>query len=340
MRTIFLVLLLLLPAIASGQAVTIDLYTGEVPVASQDSAARRRALPQALEHVFQKLSGLSYFEDYPQIEPALGNASSILLSFHYKNEETVLADGSEGSELRLVANFSETKVDEMVQSLQLPLWKPDRPPLDIWVVVDDGVDRRTFPLEFSYAWRSMGGAAAHRGLNVRWPVPDEEGQYQIDAQLLWGGYTEDLGAGQRGGVMISAARREGLEWSVRNNVSYNGEDWTWRVQDIDLQAALTQSMQQAVDRIAAANTIAASELGLWGYQLTIDGLGNAQDYQRCLAYLQGLSVVNHVSVISAGQGNVVFKLELSAVPQYLEEALGSGKFMELNEDDGKYFLLP
>ena len=340
MRTIFIVSLLLLPAIASGQAVTIDLYTGEVPVASQDSAARRRALPQALEHVFQKLSGLSYFEDYPQIEPALGNASSILLSFHYKNEETVLADGSEGSELRLVANFSETKVDEMVQSLQLPLWKPDRPPLDIWVVVDDGVDRRTFPLEFSYAWRSMGGAAAHRGLNVRWPVPDEEGQYQIDAQLLWGGYTEDLGAGQRGGVMISAARREGLEWSVRNNVSYNGEDWTWRVQDIDLQAALTQSMQQAVDRIAAANTIAASELGLWGYQLTIDGLGNAQDYQRCLAYLQGLSVVNHVSVISAGQGNVVFKLELSAVPQYLEEALGSGKFMELNEDDGKYFLLP
>ena len=340
MRTIFSVLLLLLPAIASGQAVTIDLYTGEVPVASQDSAERRRALPQALEHVFQKQSGLTYFEDYPLIEPALGNASSILLSFHYRNEETVLADGSEGNVLRLVANFSEAKVDEMVQSLQLPLWKPDRPPLDIWVVVDDGVDRRTFPLEFSYAWRSMGAAAARRGLNVRWPVPDEEGQYQIDAQLLWGGYTEDLGAGQRGGVMIAAARREGLEWSVRNNVSYNGEDWTWRVQDIDLQSALTQSMQQAIDRIAAANTIAASELGLWGYQLTIGGLGNAHDYQRCLAYLQSLSVVNHVSVISAGQGNVVFKLELSAVPQYLEEALGTGRFIELNEDNGKYFLLP
>ena len=340
MRTIFSVLLLLLPAIASGQAVTIDLYTGQVPVASQDNAERRRALPQALEHVFQKLSGLRVFEDYPLIEPALRNASSILLSFHYRNEETVLADGSEGNELRLVANFSEAKVDEMVQSLQLPLWKPDRPPLDTWVVVDDGVDRRTFPLEFSYAWRSMGAAAARRGLNVRWPVPDEDGQYQIDAQLLWGGYTEDLGAGQRGGVMIAAARREGLEWSVRNNVSYNGEDWTWRVQDIDLQSALTQSMQQAIDRIAAANTIAASELGLWGYQLTIGGLGNAHDYQRCLAYLQSLSVVNHVSVISAGQGNVVFKLELSAVPQYLEEALGTGRIIELNEDNGKYFLLP
>lgn len=340
MRTIFLVLLLSLPAIASGQVATIDLYTGEVPVETQDSAERRRALPQTLEHVFQKLSGLNDFGDYPLVEPALGNASSILLSFHYRKEESVLADGSEASELRLVASFSEAKVDEMVHSLQLPLWKPDRPPLDIWIIVDDGVDRRTFPLEFSYAWRSMGGEAARRGLNVRWPVADEDGQYQIDAQLLWGGYTEDLGAGQRGGVMIAAVRREGPEWSVRNNVSYNGEDWTWRVQDIDLQSALTQSMQQAIDRIAAANTIAASELGIWGYELTIGGLRNAHDYQRCLAYLQGLSVVNHVAVISAGQGNVVFKLELSAVPQYLEEALGTGKFMELNEDDGKYFLLP
>jgi len=339
MRKILLISLLAWLSITAIQATPIDIYTGEATVESKDAGERRRALPKALKNVLQKFSGLRSFEDYPQVEPALGLASSILVSFHYRNVETVFADGSEGDELRLVAKFSENSIDELALSLQLPLWQTERATTDIWVVVDNGLDRKIMPVEFAYTWGAMADVAATRGFPVNWPEADEEGRYLIDAQLLWGGYTEDLGIGHGSSAMIVAARREGLEWSVRSNLTYNRQNWTWRIQNIDLQAALTQSMQEAVNLAAAANTITASDLGTQVHELTVAGLGDAGDYERCLGYLQQLSVVDQVSVVSAQPGNVTFRLELNALPQYLEETLLAGRFLEFDEDERNYFLL-
>ena len=150
MRTILLASLLLLLPIAVSHAATIDVYSGEAVVTGKGPDERRSALPLALKHLLQKYSGLRSFEDYPLVDPALGNASSILLSFHYRNAETMLADGSDGEELRLVAKFSDNSVDELARSLQLPLWQVERDPVDIWVVVDDGLARRTKTVEFAY----------------------------------------------------------------------------------------------------------------------------------------------------------------------------------------------
>ena len=98
-------------------------------------------------------------------------------------------------------------------------------------------------------------------------------------------------------------------------------------------------MQEAVDLVAAAHTIAASDLGTWEHELTVTGLGGAGDYERCLAYLQQLSVVNQIAVVSAQPGNVTFRLELDALPQYLEETLLGGRFLEFDEDELNYLLL-
>jgi hypothetical protein len=340
MRTLLLILLLAFLPYTGSQAATIDLYEGEAVVESNEPGARRRALPKALEHVFQKISGLRSFEDYPLLEPTLVNASSILLSFYYRTVTVVMADGTEVDELRLVAEFSQAKVDEMASSLQLPRWPVEREPLDIWVVVDDGLDRRILPLEFAYVWKSMADAAEWRGLPANLPVPDDEGVFAIDAQLLWGGYTEDLGLQKGTGAMIAAARREGLEWSVRSNVAYGEEHWTWRVQDIDLQAALMESLELAIDFVATSNAIAASDLGIWNHQLTLSGMSNAGRYEQCLALLQNISVVNKVSVVSAGAGRVTFSLELNALPQYLEEALESSGVLQADENEESYVCRP
>lgn len=338
MRTILLIFLLTTLPVADGLALTIDVYTGEVAVESKDAKERSKALPLALENVLQKISGLRSFDDQPQVRAALGRAPSILLSFYYQNVEAALADGSTRQELRLVAKFSASAVDELIGELKLPLWPVDREPIQVWVVVDDGLDRRVLPVEFDYAWQSMADAAARRGLPVDWPAPDVEGEFSVDAQLLWGGYTEDLGLGPGKGVMIMAARREGLEWGVRNNLAYGSQNWSWRIQDIDLQAALNESLEQAVDQVAASKTIAASDLGTWMYDLTIKGLRNADDYAHCLSYLQGLGVVSDVAVISAQPGRATFRLQLSAIPRYLEESLLGGQFLDFDENERLYYL--
>ena len=330
-------LLLLLP-LGTGFAATADLYTGEVFVESQQASERKRALPLALKQVLQKLSGLRNFDEFPQLQAALRTAGLIVVSFHYRNVEFIQADSSVANELRLVAQFPEAEVNELLKTLQLPLWPAERQVAEIWIVVDDGTGRRIMPLEYAYAWESMNEVAAARALPVAWPEPDDEGIYPVDIQLLWGGYTEDIAGAEGGAVMIVAARREGVEWSVRINLDYAGQNWAWRHQDVDLQQALSDSMQEAVDLVVAANTIVAADQEKSLHELTVTGIGGADDYRRCLNYLQNLSVVDHVSVTSASQGLIRFRLELNATPLYLDEALASGHMLEMADQENNWSL--
>jgi hypothetical protein len=339
MRTIVLLAILILAPLAGRTEIAADLYVGEATVADQSGSERQRALPLALENVLQKLTGLRQFDDFPLLYPALEQAPEILLSYHYRKAEFTLADGSKTEELRMVAGFSETSVDEMMRALQLPLWQPQRRPLTVWLIVDDGLDRRIMPVEFVYTQQSMEEVARRRGLPLKWPAPDADGVYAVDEQILWGGYTEDLAVTLDEGVLIAAARREGPEWGVRFNLGYLGQHWTWRLGDIDLQAALTEGTQQAIDQVAAVNTIAASDLGSWQQELTVGGIGSAEDYRRCLNYLRSVSVVDDVSAVAAQPGKVTFRLLLSALPRYLEESIEAGGVLQSTDAEGHFVLI-
>ena len=317
---------------------TPDLYSGEAVVEDQSAATRRNALPEALRQVLSRQSGLRDFETYPVVEPALQRASSIVLSFHYRSVAILNADGSSEEETRLVARFSDREVDELMRSLQLPLWRPGRMPVEAWLVIDDGQSRRVFPVELDYARQSLERVAERRALPLVWPEPGEDGSFAVDLQLLWGGYTEELVRNEDDGAMILAARREGPFWSVRTNLAYGGENWAWRLQDIDLQSVLDESMEQAIDRIAAAATIAAEDLGTWVHEVTVTGLRGRLDYERCLEYLQGISTVNRVAVHSARAPSVVYRLELNALPRYLEEAIAGGGVLEATDTVGEFRL--
>jgi hypothetical protein len=98
-------------------------------------------------------------------------------------------------------------------------------------------------------------------------------------------------------------------------------------------------MHQAVDQIAAANTIAADDLGSWEQDVTVGGLHDADDYQRLLTYLQGLSVVGGLSVVSARPAAVTFHLDLRALPKYLDESLAADGVVEWVESESQYRLL-
>ncbi len=321
---------------SSGLAVEVDVYTGEIPVSGQDAGERRQALPGALANALEKYSGLRSLDEFPEAGPSLESASSMLVTFFYRNAERPLADGTTAEELRLVAKFSPGQVDELARSLQLPLWPALRNPLEVWVVVDDGRMREILPLETAYTRDSLQAAADRRGQPLVWPEPDEEGMYPVDMQLLWGGYTEDLASLKGVGVLILAARREGARWSIRANLGYAGEHYAWRLQDFDIESGLVAGLQNAIDQVAASNAIAASDQGVWSHELTVAGLNSSADYQACLAYLQGIGIVDSVSVLSARPDGMTFRLGLSAAPNYLDEAFGRTGLLESGEKEGLY----
>jgi hypothetical protein len=332
--------LALLMPLATARAAPGDLYLGSVPVLDQSAAEQARAMPLALLQVLQKLTGLRDFGQFTQIEPALQEARSMAVTFYFRNRQMTLPDGEKSEELRLLADFSKPAVDQLIADLQLPIWKPERKPLTIWLVVDDGLSRRIMPIEFEYAWERLADAADARGMPIVRPQADAEGVYPVDPQLLWGGYTEDLGDPGAVNVLLIAARREGPEWNVRMNLDYMELANSWRERDIEIQNALLQGVETAIDQIAALNSIAAVDQGHWSFAITVSGLKAAGDYDRCLSYLQDLSLVDRVRVSSASAGKVHFDLSLNAVPEYLLRTLASDGVLGVSPDQGEYFLLP
>lgn len=339
MRPIF-ASILLLALCGSLHAEEIPLYRGEAVVADKQAATRQAALPEALANALSRITGLRNLESVPEAGQGLRGAAGIVLSYYYLNRELLLPDGGTRDELRLVAEFSPQRVDELVSELQLPVWQAERDPLEVWLIVDDTGPRRILPDEWRYAWAPMQQVAAERGLPMSWPVADEEGMYPVDAQLLWGGYTEDLMGDGGAGVMIVAARREGAVWSVRSNLQYRDRAWAWRAQDYDLSQILQEAMHRAVDEVAAASAIAAVDRGHWSYELTVTGLSRGEAYQQCLGALSEISVVNAVQVVSAKAGGFRFRLDLTAMPRYLEDALEASRRFEAADRAGEYRFQP
>jgi len=319
---------------------TDELYQGSAVVADQSSAEQEKGTRDALLQVLGKLSGLNQFEAYPELGPALSRARSMVMAFYYENHPQLLPDGSSIEQKRLVANFSPKAVDQLHTELQLPRWNPDRPALKIWPVVAYGQERTIMPIELEYAWAGMADLALGRGMPLRWPEADENGEYAVDVQLLWGGYTDDLGEQSPGETLVVAALQDGPEWNVRMSLDYEGLRWSERFRGADLETVLQQGLNQAINQVVAASSIAAADSGEWMVDITVTQLTNGADYARCLAYLQGLSVVENVSVKNAEAGKVQFSLTLNAAPQYLQQYLQSGKTLVAGSFEGEYQLQP
>ena len=303
-----------------------DLYAGEVPVASQSETDRNQALPEALRQVLQKVTGLRQLPATFELHDNLNNAANMLVSFRYRNINQIDPAGNPLQQLLLVARFLPSEVDKLVQQLGLPRWPQQRPAVQLWIVVDDGLGRTLQPIEYEFAWQQTEQAANARGLPIIWPDLDEEEQQLIDIGLIWGGFTDYLiekGA-PPDGVATVAAAREGPVWNLRWVLTSGQQNWNWRSADTQLSSALVNGIQQMADEISRATAIEASAQGQWSLDITVSNLLGSADYSRCLNYLQNVSLVTSVEVLGAEPGKVHFSLELNASPEYLTEALRRG----------------
>ncbi len=297
-------------------------------------------MPRALLQVLQKVSGLTDFEAYPDVQPAIQNASALAITFYYSDKELILPDGQPGKQPYLVVEFSAAAVADLAKSLQLPIWKPERRPVTVWFVVDDGSSRAIMPAAMEYAWEGLAAIASARGMPVIRPRPDELGVYAVDQQLLWGGYTEELVETGPADALVIAARREGQDWNIRMNMDYMKQVRSWRNRNPDIQIALAEGMNRAIDEIVALNSIAAADQGRQTLEISVSGLAVGGDYARCLAYLQKLSLVERVEVRAATPGKVRFSLTLNALPEYLFSALQNDGILAVTKTEGEYSLLP
>ena len=335
-KLLLMIIALLLPFAEAGA--TENLYSGEVVVANQGEDERNAAVPDALIQVLQKLSGQREIGFSPALDEALGNANRLVHSFSYKNIERAGSDGVKFRELSLVAQFRKPEIDTLVQQAGLPRWGQDRPPVQIWVVIDDGLSRQFKPVEYVYAWEAMENIAAMRGLPLVWPDLDEEELQLVDMGLVWGGFIDYLV--ERGappdGVAIVTIRRDGPYWALSWTAGNGQEKWSWHNSDQELLFALVDGIHQMTNRFAASNTIEASAQSAWSFDVTIGEINSAQDYAACLDYLGGLSLVTDVAVVGADPGFVHFVLQLNASPEHLSGIFSRGATLRRSNTGSQY----
>ncbi len=333
-----LLCLLVVPALQADQ----ELYVGIVPVTDQSEAQRAAALPGALLHVLRKLSGEREIPAQPALDEALASAGDLLLAFGYRESPRTLADGTETTELELVARFSPPEVDQLVRGLGLRRWRVQREPVVLWVVIDDGRGRTMMPPEYQPEYDGMAQTAETRGLPVAWPGLTPELMEQVDVQLLWGGYTEQLvGADtQTEGVAIVAARRERGEWNVRWIFADASTSTSWRARQATLGPALDEGIHQLADLVASIHAIDPAGQGAYRTEMLLTGLGSSGDYARTLDYLDGLGLVDDVQVRGVGPTGVRLSLALNAEPGYLESVLRQDGVIEAADAPGEYRLVP
>lgn len=125
-------------ATSSAHAEQLDwLYDASVEIASQAEADQRDAARRALLVVLSRVSGLRHVPRSSSVNAALRNPANFYSQFRF---ETV-SEGDDES-LRMVVRFDVAAIMELVSAARLPVWTIDRPHVLLWVVVEEGDDRR------------------------------------------------------------------------------------------------------------------------------------------------------------------------------------------------------
>lgn len=105
------------------------LYQAEVPVADQSAGARQAGGRAGLAMVLTRLTGLVALPPSTPVNQALANPDRYYTQFGY-------AAGPDGP--RLVLQFSPPALLALMREASLPIWPTARPPLGLWLIVDDG----------------------------------------------------------------------------------------------------------------------------------------------------------------------------------------------------------
>src|SRR5690606_11916315 len=177
---------------------------------------RRAAAPRALSEVLVKLTGDDAAPSHPALAELVANAASLIQQYRYR-EDARIVDGVPQRRTTLIARFSSDAVNARVLEAGLPLWPEPRPPVTVWLGIDDGSGARLVSSAQAGAVGALTAQAGKRGVELVFPLLDLEDQNNLDVQDVW---REDVtvirdASVRYGGsaVLSGRLRRDGGGWA-------------------------------------------------------------------------------------------------------------------------------
>lgn len=308
-RCIAIVLLLSCGAPARAEVVR-DLYSAQVPVEDQGEAARARAAARALTEVLIKVSGSVEVVDNPVLAAAVGEARRHVQQYGYSREP-----GAQ-QPLRARFEFDPGFVTSLVVEAGVPLWTANRPPVLVWLVIEDATGRYLAnEATAGEVTRLLQRAFSRRGVPVELPLLDLADTAALSPQEAWR---------LDGNAIETASARYGAAHVLAGRVALLADErvageWSFRAPDVRLGRSVEVDALEdffgagaaiAAQEMAARYAVAPSEAAVGGLAMTIKGVVSYQDYATIVNWLERLELVDRATVTRI-RGDVL-ELRLSA----------------------------
>jgi hypothetical protein len=297
-----------------------DLYRARVEVADRSGAVLADGTRQGLQQVLVKLSGSPQVLLDDQVAAELDNARVYLQQYQYLR-------GDEG-ELLLEIRYDAQLVNQLVLQSGQPLWTANRPPVLLWLVIDDLAGRR-----FANAETAPGLVAAlweafeRRGVPVSLPLYDLRDSTVISIHDVWQMDPQV--------VRDASVRYDRSDLLVGRLTAMSDGRWVadWLYLWGDGSASLsaygqpleelsTEAAGLVGERMAGRYAIAASGGSSSDLLLRVDGLARYRDYRATQQFLEGIELIDRAHVVFSQGSTVVFRLRAQADADELARLIG------------------
>lgn len=349
-----LLVFLFFGTIGTAVAVTVEeLYVAEILTQSQTPLQRTRDAQKGLTQVIKRLSGTSNFADNAFIAAAIRRPDNYYSEYSYsaveqaipdtaqtgspQEQETGLNAEEEGeSSQRIRIRFEPNLVSKLLRDAGLPFWGSNRPNVLLWIALGDGSSRQFLNETGMDAFNiELKRQAKLRGLPVYYPLWDLEDTAGLSLAEIWGSFLDRIDAAsaryQPDTILTARVQQEssGL-WSINWNVKLE-QRWQINAVDIGTKQQLAASMiDQIAEEFSRRYAVDSSQQYL---QMTIEGINSVESYALASRYLESLSPVVEVNVVSVEDDIVRYLLSTEGRQDQLVGVIELDQRMTLLDSD-------
>ena len=303
-----------------------------VPLADRSEAAVDSAARQALSQLLRLNTGDPDIPMHPDVAPAIQDARNRLSLYRFEVVE---------NQTVLVAQFDSTMVEGLIRAADGSYWAEPRPPVLLWLVIDDLEGRRFGNLPVDQPlWDALEVSFEALGVNLRRPLYDLVDSVRVSPDTLW---RRDLGP------VIEASERYGMNHLligrlVRLSEGRTIAEWRYfdpdteqmeRVQSSDLadliDPAVVMTLSVMRGRYAVRLQAVAPETSL---TITVRNVTSLEDYRAVNARIATIQTLEHFRV--TGVVGAELTIELFGIPdlETLKKLLGVELGFRWAEEEG------
>ena len=333
--------------VAGRSAVLTGLYQAEVLVPDQSDTSQKEGVANALLNVLIKLTGDRKVQDRAGVANLLQHPEQYVQQYQFHKKPVIVNNQlTLDEQLYLWVSFNSDILDKAMQNINLPQWGSIRPVTLLWLVTQQGQDRKFISLEDELGYAAViDGRAQQRGIPVVYPLLDSEDSQMVKETDVIGGILDPFRkASQRYAtdvvVIGTLSNVSATSWEGRWTMLLDNEPVTWSVKGANAEQALYSGIDRLADELASRFVHATAKAGESGVEIEVKDIDDFDQYSKVLKYLRTLNSVVSVDIKAVEPGSVTYSVIATGGEFAVVRAIELGKTLKsLGESGSPYRLL-